>query len=151
MNYFANAKTVLSVRTFYWYIGKALEIKAYKTSVSETVPKGPTSKGKTVTAKLDKINSSMTNVVLPGSYPATLKQEQDIVQNYPIHNKTGCLPGSYPGLYQLQRQISSPAPNTKNTPKVIIKYQKSQTSPKIDECSSRKAQNSKIDGKLIHV
>jgi len=141
----------LLVRTFYWYIGKALEIKAYKTTVSETAQKGPASKGKPVTAKvgLDKINNSTTNVALPGSYPATLKQEKDSIRNYPVHNKTGCLPGSYPGLYQLQHQISSPAPNTKNTPKVIIKYQKSQTSPKIDECSSRKAQNSKNDGKLI--
>ena len=121
--------------------------------MSETVTKGPTDKGKSVTTKvgLNKMNSSTTNVALPGSYPAVLKQENDSIRNYPIPNKTGCLPGSYPGMYQLQHQISSPAPNTKHTPKVITKNQKSQASPKIEESSSRMVQSSKNDGKLILV
>ena len=90
-------------------------------------------------ATLDNTQHSTTKVVLPGSYPDVLKKQKDTLMNQSITKDTGCLPGSYPGLIQQPHQISSQPPNTKHTPKIIIKYQKP---PKIDEYSSRMAQKS---------
>ena len=83
-----------------------MEIKAYKTSLSDTFQQSSTNKRKNVKTKVVENIKSSSKTFLPGSYPSQLGHKTD---NSSSTNtcQIGNLPGSYPGLDQIQRQISS--------------------------------------------
>ena len=82
------------------------EVKPYKTCIHETSQQKPTNKRKNVRTKVVDNIKSTSKASLPGSYPSELSQKQ--VNNYSTNCcQTGSLPGSYPGLNHIQRQVSS--------------------------------------------
>ena len=97
---------IFLISFFFRLLDIIFEVKAYKTSATETFQQISPSKRKNVRTKVVETIKSSSKVTLPGSYPSPNGQKKD--SGYSTNTcQIGNLPGSYPGLNQIQDQMSS--------------------------------------------
>ena len=91
---------------FFCLLDIVFEVKPYKTSATGTFQQSSPNKRKNVRTKVVETIKSSSKVTLPGSYPSPIGQKKD--NGYSTNTcQIGNLPGSYPGLNQIQDQMSS--------------------------------------------